>query len=200
MIDTKLFAKALKFAAHAAAKRDIRYYLLGVRLEIVGQLLTLAATDGARLALCSLALEYSAPDGAVTIGSDDVKRILSTIAKAPGSAVLAIEPSATAGVPPSLTIDAGGSSVRCKGLEGHYPDMRRVIPQRGRDQHPMPHVQPRFLAEAATALELLAGDIKGVKAIQFDAGPPGHSVVLRPVCIHEHAIKDLLVVIQPTRS
>ena len=54
MINTQLFCKALKFAAHAASKKDVRFYLVGVRVEWVGDELTLVGTDGNRLARITL--------------------------------------------------------------------------------------------------------------------------------------------------
>lgn len=199
MLNTQLFSKALKFASHAAIKRDIRYYLLGVRLEIAGQTLTLIATDGARLALCSLTMDCSMPDGAMTIGNDDVKRVLSTIAKDKGSISLRVEPSTDANAPSTLVIEAAGTTSRIKGLDGVYPNVRRVIPSAGRTAGVMPNLQPRLLAEACAALEPLTGNIKGVKSVRFDVGPQTSDiVVLRPVTIDEPAVKELLVVISPT--
>ena len=201
MIDTPIFCKALKFAAHAAAKKDVRFYLKGVRLEVVGQALTLCATDGARLALCTLTLDYGlSVDTAVTLGSDDVKKVLATIGKLKGAVTLRIDPPEVQYGPTSLVLEVGGVSLRMKGLEGQYPDYRRIIPPLNREQGPMPNTQASFMAEACAALEPLAGDIRGVKSIRFDTGATGHSVVLRPTCVHEHRATELLVVIQPTRS
>jgi len=57
MISAQIFTTALKFAAHAAAKKDVRSYLLGTLFEFKDDTLTLAATDGARLAYTRLQLD-----------------------------------------------------------------------------------------------------------------------------------------------
>ncbi len=201
MIDTPIFCKALKFVAHAAAKRDLRHYLKSVRIEVVGQSLTLCATDGARMALCTLTLDHGLPaDAAVTLGSDDVKKVLSTIGKLKGLTTLRIEPPEAPHGAPILALYAGGISLRTEGLDGQYPDYRRIVPPLNREQGTMPNLQACFVSEACAALEPLAGDIKGVKSIKFDVGPANHPVVLRPLCVHEHRVTELLVVVQPTRT
>jgi len=201
VIDTSIFCKALKFAAHAAAKKDVRYYLKGVRFEVVDQALTLCGCDGARMALCTLALDHGLPaNAAVILGNDDVKKVLATIGKIKGPTTLRIDPPEVQHGAPTLVLEAGGISLRLKGLDGQYPDYRRVVPPLNREQGAMPNLQACFVSEACAALEPLAGEIKGVKSIRFDAGPAGHAVVLRPLCVHGHRITDLLVVIQPTRS
>lgn len=54
MIDAPLFCKILKFVAHAAGKKDVRYYLNGVRLEVTGDALTMCGTDGSRIAIAEI--------------------------------------------------------------------------------------------------------------------------------------------------
>lgn len=201
MIDAQLFSKALKFAVHAAAKRDARYYLVGARLEFLGSKLTICGTDGARLALVTLTLDRALPnDAALTIGTDDVKRILTAIGKAKGAVAFRVEPASQPAATPTLFVDAAGVVLQAKGLDGTYPDMRRIIPAHGRVQGPMPNLQACFLADASSALEQLAGDIKGVKSISFDIGQKGEVAVLRPTAIHEHRIAELMVLISPTRA
>lgn len=201
MIDTPIFCKALKFAAHAASKRDVRYYLKGVRFDVRDSALSLAATDGSRLALCTLTLDHGlSSDAAVTLGNDDVRKVLSTFGKLKGVCTLRIDAPDTPHGPCTLVLESGGISLRMPGLDGQYPDFRRVIPPLNREQGAMPNLQACYLGEACDALELLAGDIKGVKSVKFDTGPVGHSVVLRPLCVHEHRVTELLVVIQPTRA
>ncbi len=199
MIDSTLFCKVLKFAAHAAAKKDVRYYLKGVRFEIVGDTLTLFGTDGARVAVCSLRLDPTTPtDSAVTVGNDDVKRILSAFGKDKGQVSLQVEKSTNPNDPPTLVVEAGAVCMRAKGLEGVYPDVRRVVPPTGRDQGCMPNLSADLLLDACSAINPLAASIKGVRPLKFDAtGKPGDVVAIRPSAIDDLRITDLMVVIAP---
>lgn len=202
MIDTQLFCKALKFAAHASAKKDVRYYLMGVHLEVIGNTLTLCGTDDSRIAICSLQLDPTLPkDAAITVPNDDVKRVLSAFGKGKGQVNLSISMPKDANGVPTLAADAGEVSLQVKGLEGHYPDVRRVIPLPGREQGSMPNLSAKYLAEACSALEPLAGGaFKGVKPLRFDStGKPGDPVAIRPSAIDDPRITDLLVVIAPIR-
>lgn len=201
MIDSTLFCKVLKFAAHAAAKKDVRYYLKGVRFEVVGDTLTLFGTDGARVAVCSLRLDPTMPtDSDVTVGNDDVKRILSAFGKDKGQVSLQVEKSDKPNDPPTLVVEAGGVCLRAKGLDGVYPDIRRVVPPAGREQGCMPNLSAELLVDACSAINPLAASIKGVRPLKFDAsGKPGDVVAIRPSAIDDLRITDLMVVIAPTR-
>lgn len=199
MIDTKLFCKALKFAQHASAKKDVRFYILGVHLEVQGSTLTLVGTDGHRLALAALRLDPTMPvDASITLPNDEVKRLLAVFGKSKGQISLDIAlPEKPEGAP-VLTVEADGFSLSITGIGGRYPDWRRVVPPLGRPRGPMPNLHGPYLAEACNALEPLAGQVKGTKALSFDATGGTDAVVVRPAVIHEAAVIDLLVVVMPT--
>jgi len=198
-IETRLFCKALRFASACAARKDIRFYLLGVRVEAVGDTLTLCGTDGARIAVCALRIDSdSMTDLSLTIGNDDVKRILAAFGKDKGQIVLRSERQADQ--VPTLIVEAGGVILRIKAVGGVFPDYRRVIPPTDREQGGMPIIDALLMAEACTALEPLAGKLKTSCPVRFDStGNPGASVVVRPSVIHDPRITDLMVVIAPIR-
>lgn len=201
MIDSMLFCKALKFAAHAAGKKDVRYYINGVRLEIVGNTMSVIGTDGARVAVCAVRLDPTLPgDAAITIPNDDVKRVLSTFGKDKGQVVLSIaKPDQPNGVP-VLSCNAGDVQLQIKGVEGIYPDIRRVVPPLNREKGGMPNLNAKYLAEACNALEPLTGAYKETRPLTFDStGKPGDVVAIRPSYIGDAFITDLLVVIAPIR-
>ena len=198
-IETRLFCKALRFASACAARKDIRFYLLGVRVEAVGDTLTLCGTDGARIAVCALRIDSdSMTDLSLTIGNDDVKRILSAFGKDKGQIVLRSEHQADQ--VPTLIVEAGGVILRIKALGGVFPDYRRVIPPTDRKQGGMPSIDALLMAEACTALEPLAGKLKNTCPLQFDStGGPADFVVVRPATIDDTRVAELLVVIAPIR-
>ena len=198
MIDTTIFCTALKFAAHAAAKKDIRYYLKGVHLEFVGSTLTLFGTDGCRVAACALVIDPPlAGDAAITISTDDVKQLLAAFKKTGGQIVFSIE-----GAPEDrrLTVDAGGMHLSTKCLDGHYPDIRRVFPPAGRPLGSMPNLDAALLAEACDAIAPLTLGIKGTRALRFNSsGVAGDSVVITPSAIPDPRVISAQVLIAPTR-
>ena len=68
------FQAALKMVSHAAGKKDTRYYLNGVHLELSSSRATLIATDGHRLALAEVAGSFQPAE--ITIGHEAVKQLL----------------------------------------------------------------------------------------------------------------------------
>jgi len=198
-----LFCKALKFAAHAAGKKDVRYYINGVRLEIVGNTMSVIGTDGARVAVCAVRLDPTLPgDAAITIPNDDVKRLLSAFGKAKGDIHLRID-IADSESAPVLTASVGGATLQgvtlqVKGLDGVYPNVRRAIPAVGRDQGAMPHLDAKYLSEACASLEPMVDKYKQASPLCFDStGKPGDTVVIRPSVIRDSSVAEVMVVIAP---
>lgn len=118
----------LDSVAFAAAMNDVRYYLNGVLLEISGDRLTVAATDGHRLARA----EYPLPGAAF----DPIQAIIPIAAahrllklSDDGEVTLSLlSPEPTA--PPALlsvTQPSTGFGLLTKLVDGKYPDYRRVI-------------------------------------------------------------------------
>ena len=199
MLNTQLFCKALKFVAHAAGKRDLRYYLCGVRLEWVGDTLDLVGTDGCRLAWVSLRTQSpSAAPVALTLGNADVKNIMSSMGKDKGVLSLFVEVPADPAKPPRAAITAGGVTLNCAGLEGVYPQWRRVIPG-PRLNHELPRMDVHRLAGMLAAIAPFCGKVgKDAAPVAVTAGPEAKStaVTFRPEAIHEPDTLDVLGVIQ----
>ena len=198
MIDAPLFCKILKFVAHAAGKKDVRYYLNGVRLEVTGDALTMCGTDGSRIAICVVRLTPTLPtDAAITLPNDGVKRLLSAFGKAKGDIHLRID-IADSKSAPVLTAGVGGATLQVKGLDGVYPNVRRAIPAVGRDQGAMPHLDAKYLSEACASLEPMVDKYKQASPLCFDStGKPGDTVVIRPSVIRDSRVAEVMVVIAP---
>lgn len=104
------FAKAIKSIAYAAAKMDVRYYLMGVCIDVKSGLITLVACDGHRLDFKQIDQNCQIPDGQYIVPNDAVKYLDSdTVQLATG------------------WIKCG--AVTAKLVDGRYPDWRRVIPE-----------------------------------------------------------------------
>lgn len=204
MLDTQLFCKALKFAAHAAGKKDIRYYLVGVRLEWSDDRMHLVGTDGNRAAVIEMHTNTMAPVGhtlAATIGLPDAKRILQTFGKDKGQVEIQIIAACEAGKPPSIQLKAGGAMLEMLGVEGIYPDWRRIVPSNTREIGVMPGLDAALLAEACDALAPFCLPIKTTRGLRVLAGPgKGDTVVVRPVTVETAHVLRVLTVIAPTKG
>lgn len=205
MLDTQLFCKALKFAAHAASKKDLRYYLVGVRLEWAGETLDVIGTDGSRLA--HLRLRTSVPSAApvaATIPHDDVKRILATLGKARGEVSLQIEVPKDPAQPAKIRVEHGGVSLDMRSVKGLYPEWRRVIPSADRAPGVMPCVDGAFLAEACAAVKSFTLPIKSQHFVSILAGQaPLDAVVIQPApgtLADSHLVLACQVVVMPMRA
>lgn len=204
MIDTQLFCKALKFAAHAASKKDVRYYLNGVRVEFEDDDLTLVGTDGNRLAHVALRtslMSASAAPVAAVIGHDDIKRILATIGKDKGEVSLTIYVPADPAQRPEIRVTAAGTTLDMKGVEGRYPDWRRILPRQDRPVGVMPHLCAQQLADACNALVPFADPYKTTVALLTEPGPAELDTVrLSPVRIKDPRVTTCQAVIAPLRK
>ena len=199
MISAQVFTTALKFAAHAAAKKDVRFYRLGTLFEFKDDTLTLVATDGARLAYTRLQLDASSLiEDRFVVSTVGVKQVLVALGKSKGrvSFYASAEPKQP-GKPRALSIGDGTSTISPAVLDGTYPDWRRVVPASDRENKPAPRLDATYLAEAATALAPMSLPYKAVRALDINAHGPGHPVVFRPAALSDPAIKEAAVVVSP---
>lgn len=146
------FLTALKFASHAAATNDIRYYLRAVRIEFDTTGITVIATDGHRIAW----LEMDVPCEDVVsmnIKIDCIKELLK------------IKPSKGA----DITITDKGFTLgfvtgEWQFEDGNYPQWRRVITHK---ESPFANdyigICAKYIGQAMTASSLLTRKFDGVK-------------------------------------
>lgn len=204
MINTQMFCKALKFALHAAGKRDIRYYLNGVHLEWQGDRLDVVGCDGARLAWISLQTHSpSATPLAITLSGADTKNILASMGKDKGTLTLDIEVFNDPAKQPKATLTAGGVTLNCTGLEGAYPQWRRVVPATDRSNAPMPRVDVHLMADMLAAIAPFCGKVANdVTPVAISAGPETQStaVTFRPEVVHAPEILGVLGIVQSLKA
>lgn len=187
------FIAALKMVTHAAALKDIRYYLNGVFLEWDGVLLSVVGTDGHRMAVAQLNYGEKLLEKpvCVIVPTAQVKLLLST-PKTVGNVALAFPEQHKA------EITMAGQVFTINGVEGRYPDWRRVGPEYaqscpGDTQVSSIGVNAVYLAEACAALAKVANKkYRGVKlilrganeAMRFEAGLAGdHPSLVNAYCI-----------------
>ena len=146
MLSIKTFVDSIRFASHAAATKDVRFYLNGVALDFSRDIdkeekpcLYAVATDGSRIARISMPLAaYDLPN--ITKKVREANPII--IDNESVAALLAIKkPSDTqpvnlklipkeGGDDAYLIVEAGAHTISCKLIDGTFPDYRRIFPKR----------------------------------------------------------------------
>ena len=117
-------AQAVAQVAVAAGRDDTLPMLTGIRLEIDGEKLTLAATDRFRLAVREL--EWTPEDEGVQSAVLIPAKTLSDVAKTlSGAGTVEISLSAGDGM---LGITGGGRRATTRLLDAEFPNIRRLIP------------------------------------------------------------------------
>ncbi len=104
------------------AQQDVRYYLNGMLLEVTEEHLRTVATDGHRLAICTLESGVSGVERMQVIvprkGVLEIARLLDE-----GSEEVRLSVSEN-----HLTVSRGGYSLTCRLIDGKFPDYQKVIP------------------------------------------------------------------------
>lgn len=119
------FLNLLNQTSYSMAQHDVRYYLNGMLLTTTSDKITTVATDGHRLACCSLALDSSQTKNEISIiiprkGINELSRLLQSDAKT------------------SITLELSQNHIRLqkdnirftsKLIDGKYPDYQATIPK-----------------------------------------------------------------------
>lgn len=136
------------------ANQDVRYYLNGMLLEIVGPIVRTVATDGHRLALCELAIDGadSTPQQVIVPrkGVLELQRLIG----GEGECTLEIGTN-------HLRATLDGIRLTSKLIDGRFPDYERVIPRESDAPMMADRVQ---LADGLNRIRILANEkYKGVR-------------------------------------
>lgn len=104
------------------ANQDARYFLNGMKFETEGNLVRTVATDGHRLAVCTLALEQEMLSHAVIVPRKGVLELLRLLDNNSEPARLQIGTS-------NIRVQFGNVIFTSKLIDGRFPDYRRVLPR-----------------------------------------------------------------------
>lgn len=189
-----VFIAALKFASHAAAVKDIRYYLNGVLFEFTDGRLYMVGTDGHRLAYAELdATADEVVDTQAIVSGASVKLLLTAFKQAStGHMGFTFEGD-------KLIVQGASQAIHCELIEGKYPDWRRVSMHKAeRDRVPTARVgvNADYLAAAAKACGAFgASKYDGVK---MDFYGENECMILQPDTLLD-GITSAAVVVMPMR-
>lgn len=118
----KQFKRLIGLVQYAMAQQDIRYYLNGLLLVVVGNEIRVVATDGHRLAYASEALPESLPRTEVILPRKTIIELSRLLADNDEALDIQLSPN-------QVVFRFGEIELVSKLIDGKFPDYERVIPQ-----------------------------------------------------------------------
>lgn len=191
MINQATFLDMLRFASSAAALKDIRYYLNGVLIELRATSLTMVGTDGHRIAVIESVVDLPAINGAgIIVSAVDIKMLLGAVKR---EDFLGLQIDSNEGV---LHLkDRSGRDWLLKGIEGKYPDWRRIAPSGENVPTASIGLNAEYLSDAGKACAKLLG--KKFSGVQLDLRGPSAIATFTPI---GHAYQQAYISISPLRA
>jgi DNA polymerase-3 subunit beta len=126
-LESDVFAAAVAQVALAAGRDDTLPVLTGVRLEIDGETLTLAATDRYRLAVRTLPWKPGTP-GLSTTALVPARTLADTAKALTGGPEVTLALSSGSGGDSMIGFEGGGRRTTSRLLEGEFPKYRSLLP------------------------------------------------------------------------
>lgn len=121
-IDQATFARLIDATQFSMAKDDARYFLNGMKFETEGNLLRTVATDGHRLAVCTMPLNQELTTHSVIVPRKAVIELSRLIHG--GNEPVRVEIGTS-----NLRVSMNGIVFTTKLIDGRFPDYRRVFPR-----------------------------------------------------------------------
>ncbi|MDO5055401.1 DNA polymerase III subunit beta [Pasteurella oralis] len=121
-IEQSTLRRLIDATQFSMANQDARYFLNGMKFETEGNLLRTVATDGHRLAVCTIALEQDLQNHSVIVPRKGVLELARLLENADLPARLQIGTN-------NLRIELGNIIFTSKLIDGRFPDYRRVLPR-----------------------------------------------------------------------
>lgn len=114
--------KLIKSTQFAMAYQDVRYYLNGMLFETKGVYLYTVATDGHRLAVCSMSLDKALPSYSVIVPRKGVIELVHMLDDSKEQVKFQIGSN-------NICASIGDYVLTSKLIDGCFPDYRRVLPK-----------------------------------------------------------------------
>jgi len=147
----------LERSQFAMAQQDVRYYLNGMLLEVRSDLVRSVATDGHRMAMCSLPATVETSEVLqVIVPSKGVAALIKLLSNAQDNIHLTIGKN-------HIRASTGAFSFTSKLVDGKFPEYERVIPKGGDKQLLIPR---QALSEALKRTAILSNEkFRGVRLL-----------------------------------
>ncbi|MDO4697239.1 MAG: DNA polymerase III subunit beta [Pasteurellaceae bacterium] len=121
-IDQATLAHLIEATQFSMANQDARYFLNGMKFETEGNLLRTIATDGHRLAVCTMALDQELLAHSVIVPRKAVLELVRLLSHNSEAVRLEIGTN-------NLRVSMNGIVFTTKLIDGRFPDYRRVFPR-----------------------------------------------------------------------
>lgn len=121
-INQSTLARLIDAAQFSMANNDARYFLNGMKFETEGNLLRTVATDGHRLAVCTMALNQELLTHSVIVPRKAILELSRLVGNSEEEVRLEIGSS-------NLRVTMNGIVFTTKLIDGRFPDYRRVLPR-----------------------------------------------------------------------
>ncbi len=117
-----ILKRLIESTQFSMAHQDVRYYLNGMLFETEDNVLRTVATDGHRLAICTISLEQSLPSHSVIVPRKGVLELVRLLDSANDQVYLQIGRN-------NIRIHIDNIIFTSKLVDGRFPDYRRVLPK-----------------------------------------------------------------------
>ncbi|CAD6509511.1 DNA polymerase III subunit beta [Candidatus Profftia tarda] len=121
-IPQAMLRKLIDATQFSMAHQDVRYYLNGMLFETEGEELRAVATDGHRLAVCSLSIGQILPKHSVIVPRKGIIELYRLLNGSETPLHLQIGKK-------NIRVNVGEFIFTSKLIDGHFPDYRRVLPK-----------------------------------------------------------------------
>ena len=142
-MNAQFTARAIKAVSLAMAKKDVRYYLNGMLLQITNKQCRLVATDGHRLHLIAIENVDEIPAGQYIIPCELIDDIL----KGGKSKLFETVDIIISDMAVSLT--RNGKTISVKLIDGRFPEYKNIIPEKTTGEYCW--CNPEYLADVEKA-------------------------------------------------
>jgi len=153
-VPQKVLRELLAQVSFSMAVHDIRYYLNGILFVAEGKQLSLAATDGHRLAFACATLDVEVPKQEVILPRKTVLELQRLLSDEPGDIEMQFAGN-------QARFAFGGMEFVTKLVEGKFPDYNRVIPRN--HKHRITLGRSALLATLQRTAILTSDKFKGVR-------------------------------------
>ena len=176
-IDSLDLLSLLTQTRHASSTDETRHILCGVNLEVGGGTIAAIATDGRRLACCSIEAATPEAEIGLVLPSPAVNEIckMLTLAEEPGEVVVEINSNRAA-------IRFNRVKLLTKLIDGNYPNWRHVVPAGGEHTISLARAdlldtvnQVRIMCDADASLAVHLAFSKGFVQLSTEAGGVGRA-------------------------
>ena len=159
LVQSKL-RRLIDRTSFAMAQQDVRYYLNGMLLEVQSGVLRAVATDGHRLAMCSMQAEVQTEKHQVIVPRKGILELARLLTEQDGEVAIVLGQN-------HIRATTGEFTFTSKLVDGKFPDYERVLP-RGGDKLVVGDRQA--LREAFSRTAILSNEkYRGIR-LQLEAG------------------------------